>query len=183
MTKNLLKAMSDFLIAYRHVRQNEGGFVDDPSDAGGATKWGVSLRYLRANGHLKFDMDDDGDLDVDDIFNLTETAAEEVYKDIWTHLGAWRIKQQPVATKVFDMAVNMGSKQAVRCLQRALRSNSYSVVEDGILGPRTAALVNLCGPGLLAALRSEAACVYRQIVISKPQNLKFYDGWLSRAYQ
>src|SRR5687768_16343556 len=50
----------------------EGGFVDDPSDPGGPTNEGVSLRAVvglddDGDGNLDFDLDKDGDVDIADI--------------------------------------------------------------------------------------------------------------------
>jgi hypothetical protein len=53
----------------------EGGFVDDPTDRGGTTKYGISLRFLAAagafdsdgDGIADFDLDMDGDIDGADV--------------------------------------------------------------------------------------------------------------------
>jgi lysozyme family protein len=45
------------------VLGTEGGFVDDKVDRGGTTKFGISLRFLAAEG--AFDADGDGKADFD----------------------------------------------------------------------------------------------------------------------
>jgi hypothetical protein len=45
----------------------EGGFVNDPKDPGGATKYGISLRFLRDLAPELGDVDGDGDVDADDV--------------------------------------------------------------------------------------------------------------------
>jgi len=59
------------------------------------------------------------------------------------------------------------------------------VKADGILGPITKRMINRCvnKTGLLVAMRSEAAGVYRMIAAKKPALRVFLAGWLRRAYQ
>ena len=38
--------------AFAELLGIEGGFVDDPVDRGGATKYGISLRFLKAEGAI-----------------------------------------------------------------------------------------------------------------------------------
>jgi lysozyme family protein len=84
---------------------------------------------------------------------------------------------------VFDLAVNVGSTKAHLLLQRALRAVGNPVKEDGVLGKITLAAVNAADAGeLLAALRSEAAGYYRNIVTKNASQNRFINGWLKRAY-
>ena len=46
------------------ILQWEGGFVNDPTDHGGATNMGVTIATWKQVG---YDKDGDGDIDVDDI--------------------------------------------------------------------------------------------------------------------
>jgi lysozyme family protein len=58
-----------------HLIGVEGGRVNDPLDRGGETKYGVSLRFLAAegafdddgDGKADYDLDMDGDIDGADI--------------------------------------------------------------------------------------------------------------------
>ena len=59
----------------RQVLIHEGGYSDHPNDAGGVTKFGISLRYLRDAGHALGDVDRDGDIDADDIRALDRDGA------------------------------------------------------------------------------------------------------------
>ena len=84
-----------------------------------------------------------------------------------------------MATKVFDLAVNMGPNTAHCCLQRAVRAaTGQALKEDGILGAATLQIVNATSAEvLLAAYRSEVAGYYR--LLNKP---RYEEGWLRRAY-
>lgn len=178
--------MSHFEAAIETVLAHEGGFTDGTGDSGGATQWGISLRWLRTLGHLDHDgeeegdLDHDGDVDADDVRRLTRAQAIAFYRKGWWDRGGYQaIEPQALATKLLDLAVNIGATAAHRCLQRALRAVGTLVEEDGILGPVTKAAVNAVEHPecLLAAFRSEAAGYYR--ALNRPE---YQRGWLSRAY-
>lgn len=48
--------MSDFQLAIALVLEREGGFVNQVSDHGGATKYGISLHYLRQKNRMQRSM-------------------------------------------------------------------------------------------------------------------------------
>lgn len=81
----------------------EGGYVNDPDDPGGETKWGISKRAYPN----------------EDIPNLTpERAAEIYYKDYWLASGASNLAP-PDCTVVFDTAVLCGVSRAKRWLRES----------------------------------------------------------------
>jgi lysozyme family protein len=181
--------MADFNKAIITVLKHEGGFCNDPDDPGGATSYGISLRFLLKRGSLKLgDIDGDGDIDIDDIREMSlEDAKNIYYKEWWQKYRYGQIDHQELATKIFDFSVNMGSRQAHKLLQRALRACGMPVKDDGILGARSRAAIRLVtesgrGDALLCALRSEAAGFYRLLAATKRKLAKFLNGWLSRAY-
>ena len=90
---------------------------------------------------------------------------------------------EAIAIKVFDLAVNLGSRTAVKCLQRALQACGLRVVIDGILGTETCGAARQADrKALIAALRSEAAGEYRLLVARHSDQIVFQGGWLNRAY-
>ena len=161
-----------------------GKYTDDPADPGGATKWGISLRFLRSLDDFAGDIDGDGDVDADDVKALTKPKAAALYeREFWDKYGYGKIFYTGVAIKIFDLCVNMGPRGAHRVVQRALRASGHHVIEDGILGPNTLTAINfVSGPLLLVGLRSEAAGYYRTLVARKPVREKYINGWLARAY-
>jgi lysozyme family protein len=154
---------SKFLKAFDYLMLHEGGYVNDPKDAGGETKFGISKRSYP---HL-------------DIKNLTRDQAMQIYfVDFWSKGAYEKINDENLAVKLFDLAVNVGISHANRLIQRALRSTGITVVEDGIVGAITLAAINKSdATDLLAALKSEAAGYYRLIA-----QKEFITGWLNRAY-
>lgn len=96
----------------------EGGYVDNPGDPGGATKYGISKR-----AHPEVN-----------ISKLTKKQAREIYRrDYWAPCGCDELPAG-LDLLVFDCAVNQGPGFAVRTLQQAV-----GAAEDGIFGPRTKA--------------------------------------------
>lgn len=180
--------MSDFNKAIKLILKHEGGYVNHPSDPGGATNYGISLRFLKDHVELG-DFDNDGDVDIEDIKNMTLENAIEVYRVCWWDKFRYdRINDQTIATKVFDFSVNMGGKRAHILLQRALnRAFGLKLTEDGIIGPATLGIINQFGEtgqeqALLDAY-SDVAWEFYQAIMNKNPNLRaFSRGWRNRAY-
>lgn len=166
------------------VLRHEGGFSDDKSDPGGATNYGVSLRWLRTQGLLG-DLDHDGDVDIEDIRKLTPTTAKDFYLERWWNVYQYyRFDSQRIATKVFDTAVNTGAVRAHLLLQAALgKISGFWVKIDGVLGPNTYAKANGAPElELIGNLQDGQAAFYRSLAASHPERMKFLNGWLNRAY-
>lgn len=105
-----------FMDAMTVLLDFEGGYVNDPRDPGGETKYGISKRAYPN----------------EDIVNLTVERACTLYKrDYWDRLKADDLPGK-VRYAVFDAAVNSGVAQAVKWLQRAAGAQV-----DGVMGPRT----------------------------------------------
>lgn len=107
--------------AFERLIGHEGGYVNDPRDPGGETKFGISKRSYPA----------------EDIKALTLERAKAIYRrDFWGMAGCDAV---PDAMKfdLFDMAVNSGPVTAIKTLQR-----SAGVTPDGLLGPITLQALN-----------------------------------------
>lgn len=147
----------------------EGGYVDNTSDLGGKTKYGISQR---AYPNL-------------DIENLDLSQAKKIYyEEYWLANKCNVIANNAIAEKFFDLSVNLGCYRATVLLQRACRAVSGIIlVEDGIFGPKTLKTVNNSNSELLlVALRVEAAGFYRLLVSKNSSQNVFLKGWLNRAY-
>lgn len=183
--------MADFKDAIGPTLVFEGGFTDDPDDPGGATNFGISLRFLRQSNEYDLgDIDKDGDIDADDIKQLTVEQAIRIYKKhFWDKYNYGIIADQKTANKLFDMTVNMGPAQSHKIAQRALRAVGVEgIVDDGVLGPVSLrAIQGVYTEDLeeayLAAIRSEQAGFYRVLAAQKPVFNKYLKGWLNRAYK
>ena len=149
------------------VLAHEGGYVNDPVDPGGATKYGISQQ---AYPQL-------------DIQALTVEQAKDIYyRDWWLKLRCPEIRDDRVAQKLLDTAVNAGAKTGVRILQRALRDVGLSVAVDVVIGPQTLAAANRADPdALLAAMRRLQAAHYEALIKRNAKREKYRRGWMKRA--
>ena len=183
--------MAQFDDAIDVILQHEGWdtYTDDPVDPGGATKWGMSLRTLRAQGDLDgdglldWDLDGDGDVDEADVQRLTLTHAYQFYHDLFWKPGRYaELLFSPIATKVMDTAVNTGPRVAHKFLQRALQAMGYRLVDDGLIGRVTIGIVNQAAQDiLLPAFRTGQLQFYHSLVSSRPSLRKYINGWRNRA--
>ncbi|MGE5552814.1 MAG: glycoside hydrolase family 108 protein [Betaproteobacteria bacterium] len=157
-----------FRRAVEIVLAHEGGYVNDPADPGGETKYGISKRSYPSL----------------DIRNLTRDQAIAIYRrDWWDRLRLGEIQDPDLAAKVLDLAVNVGAVTGIMLLQRALTAAGHRVTVDGVMGPATLAAANAADPRvILAALRSEAAGHYRVLIARNAGLKRFEQGWLKRAY-
>lgn len=174
--------MSCFEKAVVHVLKMEGGFSNHPNDPGTATNFGISLRWLKSQG-MYGDLDDDGKVDIDDIKAIDTAAATRIYHDKWWNKYHYdRFVDCGVATKVFDMSVNMGSNRAHRLLQHSINSLGGNLIIDGIIGPITMKSANIEDPAsLLTEIRGEQKRFYLRLIAKRPAMAVFKRGWLRRA--
>ncbi|RKZ12239.1 hypothetical protein DRQ32_04160 [bacterium] len=189
--------MARFEDAIGYVMVNEGGYADHPSDPGGVTNYGISLRYLKGTGEHG-DLDGDGDIDADDVREMTyDEACGFFRRDFWDRLPLDAVGSQAVATRVLDMAVNMGPKAAVKVHQRAMncfaKSTELAINDepakklkvDGKFGQKTLERTNMLASldpvEAMVWLRKQHAAFYKALVKKVPSMKVFLVGWLRRA--
>jgi lysozyme family protein len=113
--------MSSFERALMFVLAQEGGYVNDPHDPGGETRYGISKRRYPA----------------EDIRNLTIERARELYRrDYWDQNRCGELPGH-MGLAVFDASVNGGAP--IRWLQMAVGASI-----DGVIGPKTIAAAHAC---------------------------------------
>ncbi len=166
----------------------EGGYVNDPDDPGGATKFGVTLGTLR---RLGIDLDENGITDQRDVRALSREQATEIF--LTHYFQRPRIASLPATLQasVFDMYVNAGA-HAVKILQNLLLKMGYKVAVDGVIGPHTETAAQDAaarGPEHLAdAYAIERRIYYFDLADRRPASRKFArtrkggkGGWITRA--
>jgi lysozyme family protein len=154
-----------FEVAFTHLMEMEGGYVNDPDDPGGETKYGISDR---ADGKI------DGAYNGKPIKLITLDDAKKIYREkYWNAARCWAVQDPAVALHLFDCAVNMGTVAAIKLLQTALRMQ----LVDGIYGPKT-----------LAAVQTHQLILPHQFMLERTMryvntaNFKKYGrGWIARV--
>lgn len=149
--------------------EEEGGYVDDPRDSGGATNRGITqATYDGWRKALSLASRDVKLLGVDEV--------RQIYRDRYWDAG--HCGELPTALGIihFDWCVNHGIRGAIATLQGAV-----GAAVDGVWGPGTAAAV--AGADEMAGRRYEELRRqwYRQRVAERPDQSAFLKGWLGRV--
>ncbi|CAB3782016.1 glycoside hydrolase family 108 protein [Paraburkholderia fynbosensis] len=119
--------MSSFDEAFDALIGNEGGYVNNPADPGGATCWGVTERVARAHGYT-------GPMQT-----LPKETAKAIAKTVyWDPLHCDEYDPR-VGFQLVDANFNGG--QTVRWAQQAA-----GTVVDGVLGPNTIGAIKAADP-------------------------------------
>lgn len=106
--------------AFERLIGHEGSYSNHPSDPGGETMYGITLRVAREHGYQG------------KMIDLPLSEAKRIAKI--AYWDAVKADQLPDAVRfdVFDAAYNSGVGQSVKWLQRAA-----GVQADGVIGPAT----------------------------------------------
>ena len=146
----------NFEKAIEYVLEHEGGYVDDPTDRGGETNYGISKRAYPEV----------------DIKHLTKSEAINIYKiDYWIK---GKCDKLPFSLQYahFDACVNLGIHGANKVLQTA-----SNVKADGIIGSMTIKAVKDISIELYIIHRLYKYC---QIVRHNNSQAKYIGGWSNR---
>lgn len=103
--------------AFDRLLGSEGGYVNNPADHGGPTKWGITQAVARAHGYTG------------DMRELSRDFAKQIYREsYWDVIGD--DANPAIKFQAFDFAVNAGVSTSIRKLQAAI-----GAADDGIWGP------------------------------------------------
>lgn len=146
----------DFNQAFDKLIAHEGGYVNDPADPGGETRYGISKRSYP---------------DID-IKKLTLDMARQIYlRDFWLRGGMDKFDGN-LAFQVFDFAVNSGIETALRKLQIAA-----GVADDGHIGPVSLSAIMAIKPEvLILRFLAERLDFMRKLSVWP----NFSKGWAAR---
>lgn len=158
-----------FEICVAFTLREEGGYVEDPADPGGATNMGITLATCR-------EWSDDPHLADVQVKDLTLKTASAIYRALYWYPLRGDALPPGVDLSVFDMGVNAGTWRSARLLQRALGFTGEQV--DGSIGPETLAAANgLDARTLVNELADRQTAYYRSLA-----NFPIVGtGWLRRT--
>jgi lysozyme family protein len=146
-------------------------------DTDGRTRFGICERFHS---------------DMPDVFwtaspQIALKFAETIYRDeYWMPLRLEEIVDQAIASKLFDMCVPMGRKEASILAQRAanglLLGSKRAPAIDGVIGDKTIAALNACPPAnLVEAFCNLSKIFFCEVAARYPEKQRDLDGWLVRA--
>lgn len=167
--------MADFNKFIGELLQTEGGYVNDPSDSGGETNFGITIAVARENGYT-------GSMKA-----MPVEVAKKIYKKIfWDSLKLDEFKSQQLAEVLCDMSVNAGVGKGKEVMQKMINYMTFdNIVVDKIIGNGTMGKIALIDTKeemeeavLLAGAmfaRHHLECMDRA-----EKNEKYGLGWLRR---
>ena len=170
------------------VIKAEGGYVNDPADAGGETNHGITVAVARANGFTGAMPD------------LPVALAYAIYlkryvtEPKFDHIVAMN---ERIGAELIDTGVNMGPHRAAEFLQRWINgfndtgSRYQTLFVDGRLGEISlaalAAFLKWRGNDgitvMLRALNSLQATRYLEITEANKTQRRFLFGWIKERVQ
>ena len=168
---------------FNSILGKEGGYDNNPADAGGPTNWGITQAVARAHGYTG------------DMKNLTrEQAVAILDADYWTgpRFDQVATLSSLIAVELCDTGVNMGPSVPAKWLQRWLTAMNDGgklypdLIPDGQIGPRTISALRsyLAARGkdgecvLLVALNCSQGARYLELAEQRPANEAFLYGWV-----
>lgn len=157
----------------------EGGYVDDPSDSGGETNFGITVAVARANGYNGRMID------------MPRQVAFDIYAfKYWDKVKGddLALISHDLAEEVVDTGVNMGTGRASKFLQRALnamnkRGTLYcDIAADGQVGGQTITALKQYAKRrdvktLVKMLNCMQGAFYINLAERREKDERFINGW------
>lgn len=167
----------------------EGGYVSDPLDRGGATRYGVTEKVARDAGYK-------GDMRVFPKECETEKAvcSDKIYYETYIDKPGFVpiIKASPpIGDEIFDTGVNMGPYYGSVFLQQSLNEVCAATPKlkvDGKIGTGTQTRFTQCQVSIgavtfckmmIKTLDQKQKDRYDAIVRNNPTQKRFYKGWIN----
>lgn len=167
--------------------EREGGYVNDPKDSGGETKFGITVATARAYGYTG------------PMRDLPHATAQTIYlRRYWIEPNFHRVDEiyPALAEALLDFGVLAGQQTAAKQLQQALNvlnrngTDYPDIAADGRIGTLTLAALRTFlkkrgreGGGVLFGMVCARQSVYLQeLAERRPKDEKYQYGWqLNRA--
>lgn len=162
--------------------QSEGGYVNDKSDKGGETIYGIARNFHPTWNGWKI-VDVHKPLKRGQKLPCVMDKVIEFYdKNFYTASKCNEIESNIIKMHLYDMSVNAGISRASKILQKAInKAYKVTISVDGQIGKTTLGYANRKDKikELEKAMLEERIAYYNSIATGS--NAKFLKGWLNRA--
>ena len=156
-----------FNLVYPHVLRFEGGYVNNPNDPGGATKYGIAFNYNQ--GILRsFNIVTPGQMRI----LSKEQAVAIYYRKYWIPSQGDEIPDIGLAFVYFDFGVNAGIGQADKTLGQLADKRWPYMEADGKNPTYWAKTID--------EYLDKRRAYYRNLA-NNPRFASFLQGWLNRV--
>jgi len=189
--------MAEFDDAYAITSAHEGGYVNDPLDRGGETYRGIArVHHPDWRGWKRIDAQRRKD-DFPKSLKANRTLQANVksfYKQAyWDRFQGDEIADQAIANELYDTAVNMGVRRAVRFLQSSLnllnrnQRDYEDLVIDGWFGEKSLSTLGVLlkkdrgSDALVKMMNIQQGARYVEIMARDSSQERFARGWIKRA--
>ena len=157
------------------IKMSEGGWTNDPFDAGGETNKGITYKVWKTifgDTHDRFIAMKDEDW---------ETIFKTLY---WDKILGDQINSQRIADAIVDWVWGSGQHYPECDVQDILiHAFEQHIGEDGVFGPATIKSMNSVDEEkLYQAIIVKRFWYLDQVVIAHPTNQRFINGWRNRMY-
>ena len=166
--------MADFKHIIPFIKRAEGGYVNDPLDAGGETNKGITIATWKSMF---------GDKAHDRFLKMSDEDWGVIFKKLyWDKMLGDQIHSQRIADIIVDWVWGSGSHYAEADVQDILvHAFGDHIAVDGAFGPATIAAINAADEQrLFDLIVVKRNWFFDQCVVSHPTNARFLQGWKNR---
>lgn len=160
--------MANYKLMIPWIKKWEGGYSNDPDDAGGCTMNGITIAtYQRYFGK---------DKTCSDLKNITDDECTYIFiNGFWDKFKADQIENQSIAQLCVQMGWGSGCVTAIKRIQRCLGCTA-----DGIVGPITLNKLNQKPARDVFEKLWQMRRLWLIEISKKGNNKKYLKGWLNR---
>lgn len=149
---------------------HEGGFVDHPSDPGGATNMGITIKTL--SSHLG------RPATKEEVRALTKEQAMQIYHKRYWMPWLDELETDALAGIVFNQGVLNGTTTVTLALQKVIRAIPTGTFDQASMKRLKAYGEVRAAFDLIQAMSDR----YADIVKRKPSSIVFIKGWMRRLF-
>jgi lysozyme family protein len=172
-------------VLLNYTLKHEGGFINHPLDAGGATNFGITRLTYRK--YINLILKKDKEISIEDIKNINLKTVEDIYS-VFYYIPSkaneiYNLNFKNLACKYFDMCVNLGQGKACLILKQAFNLKKESNIADIISTLKTIKTEEkqYFEEKIIDSLCNLLTDYYNDKVKEKPNQKIFLNGWLKRA--